>query len=290
VKVQVIALEGQIRDVLTAQLTTRGRCVVASDGQTNGVLSAGEPWKLFEGVDIVVNMLSLQCLEQQSEETGIDSLVSLAHACDRAGVPIIQLSTSQVFDGLNSRRFKETDSVVSGTEVSAMLSRMEESLRGNCSRHIILRTGPLFSSAKENLLTNLLSRVSRGDSLSLSRLDNSCPMHAKDLARVVSAIIDQLGCGCESWGTYHYCSSDPVSSFLFAETVLGVAAQYTDADAHPLTLESSDATLTEWSRPVLNSDKIRNTFGIKQLPWRAFIVPTVKQYFDDNVSSMHKEP
>ncbi|MEH6559684.1 MAG: sugar nucleotide-binding protein [Oceanicoccus sp.] len=287
-KVQVIALEGQVRDALEAQLTTRGRYVVTSGGDSTHMPGVND-WNIPEDVDIVVNALTLGCLEQGVDEAYLDAMVSLAEACERAGVPIIQLSTGQVFDGGNSRRFKETDIVVPVSRIGAMLSRMEELLRGSCRHHIILRTGPLFSSADGNLLTNLITRFRRGDSISLSSLDNSCPLHAKDLARVISAIIDQLSCGCESWGTFHYCSSDPASSYQFAETALAVVSQYTESGPRPLTLKSSDDPHTEWSRPVLNCDKILNTFGIKQLPWRAFVVPTIKKIFDNDSLSGNED-
>jgi dTDP-4-dehydrorhamnose reductase len=288
VKVQIVALEGQVRDALEAQLATRGRYVVTSGSDSAHTPSVND-WHIPEDVDIVVNALTLESLEQRADEAYLDEMVSLAEACEQAGVPIIQLSTGQVFDGGNSRRFKETDIVVPVSRVGAMLSRMEELLRGSCRHHIILRTGPVFSSADGNLLTNLIARFRQGNSISLSSLDNSCPLHAKDLARVISAIIDQLSCGCESWGTYHYCSSDPASSYQFAETALAVVSQYTESSSRALALESSDDPHTDWSRPVLNCDKILNTFGIKQLPWRAFVVPTIKKIFDNDSLSKNEE-
>ncbi len=286
--VQIIALEGQIRDALEAQLVIRGRVVVTAGGESAHAVPANG-WEIPEGVDIVINALTLESLEQEPDEAYLDSMVLLAQACEQAGVPIIQLSTGQVFDGGSSRRFKETDLVVPSSRIGAMLSRMEELLRGSCSHHIILRTGPLFSSSGDNLLTDLIARFRQGNSISLSSLDDSCPMHTKDLARVVSAIIDQLSCGCESWGTYHYCSSDPASSYRFAETALAVVSQYAESGPRPITLEPSSNPHTEWSRPVLNSDKILNTFGIKQLPWRAFVVPTIKKIFDNDPLSNNEE-
>lgn len=287
-KVQIIALQGQIRDALEAQLAIRGRSVVTTIGESPHTPPANG-WQIPEDIGIVVNALTLESLEQQADEAYLDSMVSLAQECERAGIPIIQLSASQVFDAGSSRRFKETDIVAPSSQIGAMLSRMEELLRGSCRHHIILRTGPLFSSAEGNLLTKLIARFRQETPISLSSLDNSCPMHTRDLARVVSAIIDQLSCGCESWGTYHYCSSDPASSYQFAETALAVVSQYAESDPRPLMLEPSDDPHTEWSRPVLNCDKILNTFGIKQLPWRSFIVPTIKKIFDKDLLTRNKE-
>ncbi len=286
-KVLIIALEHQIRDALEAQLAIRGR----------DFESVGLEWIKHEGpvdvqnppltipndISVVVNALSLECLEQHlADEELIESLALLAQACEQAAIPILQLSNSQVFDGTEPGRHREVDEVVPVSRIGGLLSRMEELLRGSCNSHIILRTGPLFSAVGENLVTDLLRKFQQGDTLNLSNGASSCPMHAQDLARVISAIVDQLSCGCESWGTYHYCSSDPANEYQFAETVLAVASQYTQAPDHPLKLESVETMDGDWPRPLMNCEKILHTFGIKQLPWRAFVVPTVKTIFQQH--------
>ena len=186
-------------------------------------------------------------------------------------------------------RHREEDDVAPASRVGALLWRMEERVRAACKQHIILRTGPLFSAQGDNLLTSLIARLKDGATLALSTTGNSCPVHVSDLARVVSAIIDQLSCGAEPWDTYHYCSSDPVSSYLFAETVLAVVSQYRPAGAQPPLLESQDTADTRWPHPLLNCDKLLNTFGIKQLPWRAFLVPAVKQMFQPDKEGLSDE-
>ena len=283
-KVLIIALDHQIRDALEAQLDIRGReyeSVGLEWLKHEGLVDVQNPPLTIPGdISVVVNALSLECLEQLlADEELVASLALLAQACEQAAIPILQLSNSQVFDGSDGGRYRETDEVVPASHVGGLLSRMEELLRGSCSSHIILRIGPLFSAVGDNLVTTLIRQFKSGATLSLSNGASSCPMHAQDLARVVSAIIEQLSCGCDSWGTYHYCSSDPVNEYQFAETVLAVASQYAEAYDHSLKLEPVDIANTDWPRPLLNCEKLLNTFGIKQLPWRTFVVPAVKAIF-----------
>lgn len=293
-KVLIIALDHQIRDALETQLESRGQ----------GYESVGLEWIRHEGpvdirnppltipndISVVVNALSLECLEQHlADEELIESLALLAQTCEQAAIPILQLSNSQVFDGNEGGHYRESDEIVPVSRTGALLSRMEELLRGSCDRHIILRTGPLFSAVGDNLITVLLGKFQQSETLRLCNDISSCPMHAQDLARVVSAIIDQLGCGCESWGTYHYCSSDPVNEYQFAETVLAVASQYTQAPDHSLKLEPVDTADSDWSRPLMNCEKLLNTFGIKQLPWRAFVILTVKTIFQQQLTEENSD-
>ena len=284
VKVLVIALDGQIRDALETQLSARNRPFDSVGSEwfdpDEPVDVQRPPLTIPKDIAVVVNAISLECLEQQVDESLVDMVSLLSQACQQAAIPLIQLSNSQVFDGLDGGRHREDDDVVPASRIGALLCQMEEQVRANCKQHIILRTGPLFSAVGENLLTSLIAGFRKGKPLTLSSTGSSCPMHASDLARVISAIIDQLDCGAQPWATYHYCSSDPVSSYLFAETVLAVVSQYLPAGNSPLVLEPQDTADTRWPRPLLNCDRILNTFGIKQLPWRAFMIPVVKQIFE----------
>ena len=282
-KVLVIAQEGQIRDALEKQLTLRDRAYQCVGPAWFGVgakkaVVAGAGVKLPKGVSVVFNALSLELFEQTPDQGLLAPLVQLAQACHRRGVPLILLSSSMVYgevDGVH----RESEPPVPGNAAGELLLRMEQAVTEQCEQSIVLRTGPLFSSMGDNLLTNLLRNFENGQALQLSNAGDSCPLHTSDLARVVSAIIDQLSCGAEVWGTYHYCSADYVSSYQFAEAVLAVVSQYEKGANQTLKLQPVEAADTRWSRPLLNCEKILNTFGVKQLPWRAFIAPTVKKYF-----------
>jgi dTDP-4-dehydrorhamnose reductase len=285
-KVLIIALESQIRDALEAHLTIRNRVYqsVGIDWLLSAEHQPSTKFKLPDDIGVVVNIATLELL-QGSTDAQLDALEALVKSCEKAQVPLLQLSSSQVFDGAEGGRHKEDEEVLS----SNAEAKVESLVQGACERHIILRTGPVFSSKGDNLLTRLIPSFKQQATLKLSSVDKSCPLHADDVARVVSAIIDQLSCGCESWGVYHYSSSEPASHFQFAETVLAVVSQYIESSDEAFLLEPADIADEEWRRPLLNCEKIFSTFGIKQLPWRAFIVPTVKTLFNDQSEEIANE-
>ena len=192
---------------------------------------------------------------------------------------MLQLSGSQVFDGLDGGRHREEGPATPASRAGALLWRMEELVR-EAPRHLILRTAPIYSALGDNLLTRLLADFRRGGAIERSTGGQCCPTWAGDLARVISAIVDQVSCDAGCSGTYHYTSSDPVSNYQFAETTLAVASQFLDTEALGLSLEIAVDMDVEWPRPLLNCEKIRNTFGIKQMPWRSSISSVVQQVFD----------
>lgn len=280
-KVLLIAAEGQVQEALVEYFTLRKRSfdVVGRDWLAAADNLSAATLTIPADIGVVLNTLSLDCLTQPLNESQLLSFVDLAQACERADIPLMLLSSCQVFDGVDGGRHREKDQVSPASIAGAQLSKMEALLAEHCSRPIILRTGPVFSGVGDNLLTALLAQFQLGEPLCLSSSGKSCPVHAQDLARVFSAIIDQLSCGCESWGVYHYCSSDPATYHQFGEAVLAAASQYLPESEQSLLLEPLDTADSNWPSPLLKCGKILNTFGVKQLPWRSFIMPTVKAIF-----------
>jgi dTDP-4-dehydrorhamnose reductase len=277
VKTLVIASNPQFIDALSERFTLRGRPLIvagigqcASDAELKTQLQSS-------GAELVVNATGY---DQGADFNyfPLDAVERLAKLCKRMDLPLLQLSSSQVFDGLDGGRHREHELATPASRAGALLWRVEEAVRSH-PRHLILRTGPVFSAQGDNLLTRLLNDFRRGGVVERATAGQCCPTWVGDLARVVSAIIDQLACDAQCWGTYHYCSSDPVSSYQFAETTLALVSQYLDTSALEISLEIATTMDVEWPRPLLNCDKIRNTFGIKQLPWRSSISSVVQQSF-----------
>ena len=132
----------------------------------------------------------------------------------------------------------------------------------------------------DRVMAGLLARFRAGERIALPTIEKCQPTPAADAARVVSAIVDQLSCGAESWGAYHYASSDITDCFEFAEIALAAASQYWDLGRADPQLVAADDADCELSGPLLNCEKIRDTFGIMQLPWRSAINATIKAIYE----------
>jgi dTDP-4-dehydrorhamnose reductase len=275
VKVLVIAQDAQIRDALVTQFDLRGRSYQCQDEQW---LAAQDGAVVIPSdTGIVISAISLEQPQGPHGDSSLEHIQQIATACGHAGTGLIHLSSSQVFDGIDGGRHRESDDAQPASRAGASLMQAEQIIAEHCSRHIILRTGLLFSAIGDNALTSLLEQFKSNESLVLSNSGSSCPIHTSDLARVVSAMVDQLSCGGEVWGTYHYHSSDPASRFKFTEAVLAAVSQFSESLGAGLELKSVDKIDATWSQPLLNCEKILNTFGIKQLPWRMLVVQAVKQ-------------
>ena len=274
-KVLVIAQDAQIRNALVTQFSIRNRQCQCVDGQW--VCAQGSSLSLPSDIGIVINALSFEELQGPPGETSLQQVKQLANVCNASNRVLIQLSGSQVFDGAHTGRHRESEKVEPASSIGESLASVEQAVIAAGDNHIILRSGPLFSTEGSNILTLLIEQLSKKKVLTLSGSGSACPMHVNDLARVVSGIIDQISCQGQARGIYHYHSSDPTSRYKFAETVLAAMLKCDPELGRGIELKSIDQADNSWAHPLLHCEKILNTFGIKQLPWRSYVVQTVEQ-------------
>jgi len=212
-------------------------------------------------------------------DVDIDRSLWLARASQTLKMPFMLLSGARVFSGAATREYREDDYPDGESTIAQLLIAAEMAVRDNCEQHVILRTGPVFSPVGINVVTQLLEQLHAGGVLTLSRRQQGCPLAAEDAARIISAMIDQLGCGLAGWGIYHYSSPDITNCYEFTEVLLAAASQYEDFSTDIVQLAADETQETETRS--LDCSKIRNTFAIKQQSWRTSIAGQVKQYYSE---------
>ena len=215
----------------------------------------------------------------QIQELDLQRCHWVAKACHRTDATYLYVSSSTVFSGELERPYLEEDSPDNEEVAGRLLARAEHIVADVCLRHLILRFGPVFSSEGMNLITRLLGSLRGGDSLVLNNNLRGCPVAADDGARVLLALLDQLSTGLEPWGTYHYGSSDAATYYEFAEALLACASQFFEFSPLAVQLERETDELRSLNR-TLDCSKIRNTFAVRQIPWRSAIGDVVKQYYE----------
>lgn len=203
----------------------------------------------------------------------------VAKACQRNDSAYLYVSSSRVFSGALGRHYNEDDQPDNEESIGSLLRRGEDLVAGTCERHLILRLGPVFSYEGTNLVSQMLEPLREGGSLRLDDNLRGSPVAARDGARVLLAMLDQLGTGIEPWGIYHYGSSDTATFYEFAEALLASASQFFEVSASAVQLEREPERLQPLNR-ALDCTKILNTFAIRQITWRSAMGDIVKQYYD----------
>ncbi|MFK8051079.1 MAG: sugar nucleotide-binding protein [Halioglobus sp.] len=202
----------------------------------------------------------------------------LAKSCQKSKMAYLYLSTARVFSGIHERLYTEEDSPDNDEGIGKLLRRAEASVAEHCDHHLILRLGPVFSHRGVNVLTHMINQFSEGGNLMLEDHLRGCPVAADDAARVASGLLDQFSTGADSWGIYHYCSSDATDCYQFSEVLLACASQFSEFSPHAVELLRPEQEKEQLNRS-LDCSLLRNTFAIKQNPWRGFVSEAVKRYF-----------
>ncbi|MEX2476108.1 sugar nucleotide-binding protein [Marinobacter sp.] len=230
-------------------------------------LSALESW-IPPDTDLIVNALWLtdpEVAEQDPEGAHLAAFslpIALAEFARDRNVALLQLSSCYVFDGRKQSAYISSNPGQPFNELGNWQWECEQALRTLLPRHIILRTG--WSLGR--FIRKMQKSTGSSDILHLPGRCRGQPVTVRDLARVMTAIILQLDCGAEVWGTYQYAGAEEITLYELGLAIAGlpgIPAGIRVVDHVPdwATHEPANATLI--------CTKIRNTFGIKQLPWRS---------------------
>lgn len=297
-KILIVYREDSLYRALEQQLGQRGHAVLgATVEQLAGLLAeAGaddeEQWVVIDTASRELDAIGQSALG----EITFDYL--LGRCARRRGTLLLLLSDSRVFPTGGKQRYREVDPPQPNTAPGTALAERERRLAAGLPRHLILRTGPLIDAHGDNLLTGQLERLRGTGVLAAANGARFCPTPVPDLARVVAAICDQLSCNAQCWGIYHYHSSDPATGYEFAEVLLAAATQYWPLDAGATAASATDGVSPGSTGPaarielqvavddplaslypLLSCQRIRDTFGIQQLPWRKAIPQLLKTIY-----------
>lgn len=200
----------------------------------------------------------------------------------RQGLPALMLSDGRIFDGRESPDWPETEVPKPGSRAGARIAAAEAALAEAAPDHILLRIGAVFGEAGDNPLTMILAGLRAGDEIPLGDRIKTAPSHVADIARVVSAMVDQLTVGAECRGIYHYNSGGAVTPLEFAEVVYAHAGQHIDlSGVNPVLTASQSSSRFAPLVPVLRCQRLLDDFGVKRLPWRSWLPMAVKNLCED---------
>lgn len=217
--------------------------------------------------DLIVNALWMTDPELAEEDPeaarqmAFSVPMALAEHARSAEMALLQLSSSYVFDGRKQSAYLASNPGQPISQLGNWQWECEQALRTLLPRHLILRTGWNLG----RFINKVRACVDDQPVVQLSSRFAGQPVAFRDLARVMVAVMQQLDCGAEVWGTYQYTGAEEISQY---ELGLAIAEMMELPEGTRVVDEAAEWTALEPVNATLGCTKIRNTFGIKQLPWR----------------------
>jgi len=190
---------------------------------------------------------------------------------------IVHYSTDYVFDGQGQRPYREDDATGPlGTYGRSKLAG-EKALRASGCAHLILRTAWVFAARGHNFLRTMLRLASERDSLRVVGDQRGAPTSARLIADATAQLLARWSVfdaerQRATLGTYHLCAAGECSWHEFARAIFAAAHGASLLRRVPDVAAIGTADYpTKARRPsysVLDSAKIRATFGIHLPAWR----------------------
>lgn len=186
--------------------------------------------------DVVIHAAALTDTRRCEDEPDLAHRVNgigtrnVALACRDAGAALVYVSTNEVFDGLKSEPYVESDAPNPVNAYGRSKLDGEERARDMLDRLFIARTAWLYGGGERDFPSKILAAASRQSELSLVTDEIATPTLARDLAEAIARLIER-----DLYGIYHFTNSGECSRYEWARDVLRLAGR-SDVLLKPTTL------------------------------------------------------
>ncbi len=237
--------------------------------------------------DLIVNAAAYTAVDKSETEIALAEAINgvapghLAAAASASGAAILHISTDYVFDGGQSRPYRESDEPSPMGVYGHSKLAGERAVQAHCDRHIILRTAWVYGTYGQGNFVKTMLRVGRQrEEVRVVYDQIGTPTWARDIATVIAEFANRLE--TVSWGIYHFTDSGVTSWYDFAIAIFEEAEQL----GYPLALKrvvpiTTPEYPTPASRPafsVLATEKITDFMGCRPPHWRQSLRQMLADY------------
>lgn len=203
---------------------------------------------------------------------------AMAAWCAVHGARLVHFSTDYVFNGANSRPWREWDAVEPASVYGESKYAGEQLIRDSGCAHLILRTSWVYASRGKNFLRTVirLARSGKGP-LRIVADQSGAPTWARTLAEATLLAIrkwsdpDQIE-GAMQDGTFHVSASGTTNWHEFASLVVNEAAKRrilaSTIDVHPIATAEYPTAAKRPVYSVLDCSKFEEAFSVTLPDWR----------------------
>jgi dTDP-4-dehydrorhamnose reductase len=197
----------------------------------------------------------------------------LAGLCARAGIPLIQISTDYVYDGLKGAPYLEDDlpnplSAYGRTKLAGEWA----ALAGN-PMTTVLRTAWVFAPTGKNFVRTMLAVGAQRAELRVVADQHGHPTAAPDLADAIAGVLARIratGWRPDYRGVFHAVAEGHTNWHGFAEAIFAAAKPFGGPGpvVHPIATADYPTKAARPADTRLDTGKLHATFGVALPPWQ----------------------
>jgi len=144
-----------------------------------------------------------------------DGAEYLAQAVARYGGRLLHVSTDYVFDGLQERPYRETDTTAPKSVYGRSKLAGEQAVLAALPGAVVLRTAWVYGVRGRNFVKTMLRLATTGQTLRVVDDQKGTPTAAADIAQAIAALTK-----CDTGGVFHFTAAGETTWYGFAVAIL----------------------------------------------------------------------
>ena len=283
-KILVTGTAGQLGRELVLMLQAAGEEVVGIDQQELDLSRTDEVAAGIAnyGVDWVINCAAYTQVDKAEEDRELaflinrDSAGAVAIGVKRCRGRLVHISTDFIFDGKQSRPYKEDDVANPLGVYGQSKLEGEQLVHKVMPEAIILRTAWVYGIHGHNFVKTMLRLAAEREELNVVDDQIGTPSWTADIASAIQTLINR-----NAAGTYHFTNEGVASWYDFADSIVHIAR---DLDfpikakiVKPIPSSEFPTPATRPPYSVLNKQKIRNLLDRDIPHWQQSLEQMLRQ-------------
>ena len=235
---------------------------ITNSSQMRVYLSKNKDFEFLINCAAYTNVDLAEKNKDKAYQVNAEGAEKLAKLCKEFNIKLVHISTDFVFDGSNTRPYKETDVPNPSSVYGASKLQGEKNIMERLSSYFIIRTSWMYSEFGSNFVKTILRLADTQKEIKVVSDQIGSPTNAHDLA---DFLLEIISINSTNYGTYHFSNTGETSWYGFAKEVFRICN--VSADLRPI---SSSAYASLANRPkysVLDTKKGKKTFNINSDYW-----------------------
>lgn len=196
---------------------------------------------------------------------------NVALACQQLDLPLLYVSTNEVFDGQASAPYREYDPARPINAYGYSKYVGEQLVRQHLTRFYVVRTAWLFAPDGVNFVHKIVARAREGQPLRVVTDETGSPTYAEDLSHAIVSLMES-----GRYGTYHLVNEGVCSRYEFAQEILR-AAGLGDVPVEPITSDAFERASQPPPYSAL-SNTLGTLAGVTLRPWQEAVADFVAKH------------
>ncbi len=231
-------------------------------------VEAIEQFLAANNIDGIVNCAAYTAVDKAEANEEFCTLLNaeapgyLAHAIEKRGGWMIQISTDYVFDGTQHIPYQEDEDTCPNSVYGRTKLVGEFNVLKLCQQSMVIRTAWLYSTFGNNFVKTMIRLGNERSELGVIADQIGTPTYARDLARIIMTAISK---GIQP-GIYHFTNEGVASWYDFTKAIHRLA-DITTCHVRPLHTSEYPTAAQRPPYSVLDKTKIKQTYGIEIPYW-----------------------